>query len=961
MNSGRKLIIHLIITGMLVFSGCSAPQDKSLIKPLYLRCEYKVNPLGLEVQKPRLSWNVLAGDEKQRGLQQTAYQILVSGNKKKLLSGDGDLWNSGKVTSDQVAQVVYNGAALTSGIECWWAVRVWDNNDNASNWSEPAKWSMGLLKSDDWSAKWIGFENKMETNLPGATYWRKELVPDHPISRAVVYTSALGDYELIINGKRVGEDYFNPGWPEFRKRIYYHAYDVTGMLHQGSNLLGGILSTGWYAGYIWSAPCNYGKDPKLLVQLRIEYSDGTTQTIGTDNSWKCSYGPLLEADIQQGETYDARLEMPGWDKAGFDDSNWNTPDLIFEVKADSGVYKGQPYNRKLESSPNVTVKVQQEIKPVKMSQPKPGVYIFDLGQNIAGWARISAKGPAGTKIVMRFAGMLNPDRTLYTEYLRDARAIDTYILKGSGKDEVWEPRFTYHGFQFVEITGYPGEPDLDDITGVVCNSDVPKVGSFRCSDERVNTLYSNCVRTLLANLVDLPTGCADRAERLGWCAKGPIVYTWLYTFDMGAFLNKWMVDMADAQSLGASGSYLQVAPIWGDIESPGWSDDGVCVPYGLYKFYGDTRIIENNYKSLTTYINHIERNLTDYLRTGPGYHPTGEKFIGYGDWLAIVEDRELHSDVLNTLWNGWSVNNMAEMAEAIGRNEDALRYLQLLANMKNAFDDAYVSSDGKIKDDIQSEYALGLYFGFIRDDKIPLAVNQLVDDILSKSHTQMRPDALLKNPVIPPGHLTTGFHGTRALLPMLSKYGQNDLAYRLLLKDTYPSWLYCVKNGATSVYERWDTWMPDKGFQDSRMNSFSMPDLMASVIEWLMADVSGINSVGNGFKEILIKPNLGEGLSWAEATYKSINGTIAVNWKKSDDGSFTMQVTIPPNTKATLSVPKNGMDAVLIKESGQLVWSKKCFRGGVEGMAEASEDTDYVNFKVGSGVYDFKVVREGNK
>ena len=301
------------------------------------------------------------------------------------------------------------------------------------------------------------------------------------------------------------------------------------------------------------------------------------------------------------------------------------------------------------------------------------------------------------------------------------------------------------------------------------------------------------------------------------------------------------------------------------------------------------------------------------------------------------------------------------MAKAIGKNEDASKYMKLLVNIKNAFNDTYVSSDGKVKDDIQSEYALGLYFGFIRDEKIPLAVKQLVDDILNKSHTQMRPDALLQNPVIPPGHLTTGFHGTRALLPILSKYGQNDLAYQLLLKDTYPSWLYCVKNGATSVYERWDSWMPDKGFQDSRMNSFSMPDLMASVIEWLMADVTGIKPKDAGFKEIVIKPYPGVGLRWAEASYKSVNGTIGVNWKKSEDGSLSMQVTIPPNTKANISVPKNGMDAGLIMESGQTIWSKRNIQAKIAGITAAGEDSDYVNFDVGSGIYDFTVVREDSK
>jgi alpha-L-rhamnosidase len=775
----------LSVSIMICMVGCSgsvASKDKGGMSPSYLRCDSIIDPLGIDVQKPRLSWILKVGDEKQRGQHQTAYQILVASDKNKLSSGMGDLWDSGKVVSDWNAYVVYAGEPLTSGIECWWKVRVWDNDNHASGWSQPARWSMGLLNAEDWSAQWIGYIYKAKTDpkLPQATYWRKEINAEKKITRAMLYASALGSYVLNINGMRVGGDYFNPGWPEFRKRIFYHTYDVTSMLWNDHNSLGAILSTGWYAGYIWAGPFNYGTTPKLLVQLNVEYADGTKQTFGTDASWKVSYGPLIEADIQQGETYDARLEIPNWNLVGFDDAGWAGPDLV--MNATPVRIEKENLNVKLCAAPHPPVRRQREIKPVSMSSPQPGVYVFDLGESIAGWARLKARGPEGTKIATRFSGMLNPDGSIYTEYLREARVVDTYILKGSAQEEVWEPLFTYHGFQYVEITGYPGVPTLDAIMGVVCNSDLKRTGYFDCSDTRVNKLYKNCIDTIIANFVDLPTGCSDRAERLGWMGLGQMIYSWCYSFDMDAFLTKWMTDIVDAQSLGASGSYLQCSPSWGDVESPGWSDDGVCVPYALNRFYGNTAIIEDQYESLTTYMGHIERSLTNYLRTGPVYHssPT-EKFIGYGDWLAIVENRELHSDVLNTLWNGWSVSNMAEMAASIGKKDDALKYQRLLTNMKNAFDKAYVSADGKVRDDTQGEYALGLYFGFFQEDKIPLAVNHLVDDILNKSHTQMRQDALQKNPVIPPGHLTTGFHSSRALLPVLSRYGRNDVAYKLLL------------------------------------------------------------------------------------------------------------------------------------------------------------------------------------
>ena len=826
-------------------------------------------------------------------------------------------------------------------------------NQEITNWTsgtfDDHAWPAALVLGSMGMAPWGGVrwdEGARVWVLPPSPYLRKEFKVAKPIRRATIYATALGAYELHINGARMGEDYFNPGWQELRKRVYYHTYDVTKMLRQGDNAIGGILSDGWYSGYIWAGRDTYGNVPKLRVQLRVEYADGTRETVATDETWKLSYGPIREGDVQQGETYDARLEMPGWDRVGFDDSRWQSVAVSVVTNLVLGV------------SPSPPVRKQQEIKPVKLTQPRPGVYVFDLGQNIAGWARIKVAGKRGTKIVLRISGMLNPDGTIYTDYLREARAVDTYYLKGDGA-EVWEPSTTYHGFQYVEVTGLPGRPELGDLAGIECNSTLATTGMSECSDARVNRLYSNALWTMRDNLVDVPTGCADRAERLGWCAKTPLVKTWTYALDMGGFLSKWMVDLVDSQSLSANESgaaFMQVAPFWGDIESPGWSDDGIAVPYGLYKAYGDTGIIRKHYDAMARYIGYLQSKLVDNLRPANLRIAADTNFVGYGDWLAITQNREGNADIFNTLLNGASVKMMAEMAEAIGRTADAEAYRSVFKNMQTAFDKAYVSSQGVVRDDSQMEYALALYYGFIPTNKVSMAVSNLVNDILNKSHQQTFADALGKNPMIPPGHLTTGFHGSRALLPVLSQYGRNDVAYGLLLTDTYPAWLYPVKLGATSSWERWDGWTPDKGFQDARMNSFSMPDLMASVSEWLFCHVGGIDQRGTAFKDIVIKPYLGSGLTWARASYASIHGTIAVRWEKRGK-DLVMDVTIPANTSATVILPGKGN--ATFHESGKVLWSKGEQRKRMQGISWVRPTLHGVEVAVGSGTYRFRIEGSG--
>lgn len=1070
-----------------------------------LRCEYLETPQGIGAGNPRLSWVVTSS---QRNEQQTAYQILVASSESLLQQNQGDLWDSGKVFSRQSVHVEYQGRPLDSGTACYWKVRLWGTKTAESQWSQPANWTMGLLKEQDWqAAAWIGEEsrawgaasegyswiwssedsphamaqpaeryfrrqftvptdrqlasavmhitcdngfvlfvngkeasrsddwtkpiavdissqlqtgantlaihatninsatgligkltlqfadgepvvipfdqqfkvfkqevagwnqiefddsawpaaqalgpmgiapwgvirwpgNEPQFTLPPAPYLRHTFAITKPIRRATAYATALGCYELHLNGTKVGNDYFTPGWPEFRKRVYHQTYDVTSLLKTGDNAIGAILTDGWYSGYIWAGRDTYGTVPKLRALLRIEYEDGTLEDIGTDGSWQLAYGPIREGDVQQGETYDARREMPGWDAPGFDESNWQPVTVAKEIAIPIGV------------SPCPPVRTQGELVPVRMTEPKPGVYIFDLGQNIAGWVRIKCRGPAGTKITLRHSGMLNPDGTLYTDYLREARAIDAYYLKGTD-EETWEPSTTYHGFQYVEVTGYPGAPSLDSVRGIVCHSDLDVVGTFECSDPRVNKLYSNIVWTLRDNLVDLPTGCADRAERLGWCDHNLLFRTECYIIDVAPMIAKWMTDVQDSQTLSANGSFLQCAPIWGDQESPGWSDVGITGVYYMYKAYGDRRIIEEHYDSMARYIEHIRSDLKDYLRPFPYKFADGRTFTGYGDWLSIVFDMQ-HNEVLNNIFNGRTVGMMAEMAEAVGRTDDAARYRDLFENMKRSFNAAYVTADGQIRDKTQAQYALALDAGYYVPEKAALAVEHLAKDITENSHQQTFADALGKNPVIPPGHLTTGFHGSRALLPALSRYGRNDVAYALLLQDTYPSWLYNVKNGATTIWERWDSWTPDRGFQNPAMNSFNMPNIGASIGEWLFACVGGIDTVGAGFETIRIAPQPGDGLTYASATYHSIRGLIAVRWEKTSNG-LVLDVHIPSNCYAIVDVPIPHTNSQSITEGDTLIWNQGRQINPVEGIGSVQLVGAHVEIKIGGGTYRFRI------
>ncbi len=737
----------LLLAGTLAQSLALAGQAFAAgpgLTPVQLRCEYLVNPLGMDEQHPRLSWLV---ESSQRGQRQTAYQILVASDEGLLRKDRGDLWDTRKVAGDETTGIVYGGKALASQQRCFWKLKVWDKDGKTSAWSEPAMWSMGLLKSGDWMGQYISFPDKTPVHrfaqplfLPPARQYRKEFAAAKAIRRATLYATALGIYELYLNGGRVGDAFFAPGWSDYHQRAYYNTYDVTPLVKKGANALGAWVADGWYSGYIGFGLLTtigteaigrytYGKTPALMAQLEVEYTDGSRQRIVTDTSWKVSgAGPIQEADFLMGERYDARQETPGWSKPGFDDSKWEpairaedngrvkakfyeyrNPAAGGKVKIESReVDLGFKRPPKLEAFPGVPVRAVEEIKPVGISSPTNGVHIFNLGQNFAGVVRLKVKGPAGTEIRLRYGEMLHPDGRLMTENLRKARATDYYVLRGDPKGETYVPRFTFHGFQYVELTGYPGQPDLGTITGIVLQSDTPLASDFECSDPMVNRLFKNIVWTQRANFLDLPTDCPQRDERFGWTGDAQIyVGAATYNADVAAFYSKWLRELMESQR--PSGTFPGYAPFpfqHGWDFGTAWCDAGVICPWTIWKAYGDTRIIERCWEPMTRFIAWRKSASKEFLGVAHGNE--------WGDWLAVNEKTPI--DYIDTAYFAYSTKLMAEMAQAIGKTREAAEYRELFGKIKAAFNQKYVKPDGALALDTQTAYALALYMDLLPEN-----------------------------------------------------------------------------------------------------------------------------------------------------------------------------------------------------------------------------------------------------
>ena len=970
--------------------------------PVNLRCEYLSDPLSIDAATPRLSW---VPQSPRRGWMQSAYRVQVASSASDLAAGKADLWDSGKVKSSQTLGVRYAGAPLASGQRCFWRVQVWDEKDSAMPVSAPAFWQMGLLRQSDWRADWISAQTPRDSkveglDLPPAPFLRKTFTLNKPVARATMWVSARGIYEMRLNGAKVGDQMMAPGWTDYDKRIQYQAYDVTAQLKSGANAVGAILGDGWFSGHVgWNQMHHhYGNDVALKMQMEVRYADGTSQTIVSDGSWQGASGPLVYSDMLQGEFYDARLEQTGWDSATFDAKNWKNAVVAPEtasgpivdvtnklraamkngalavksgndiagdpayntvktlrveytldgvaktqtvpedqtlnlpgdgktgvlriVKATYGVNREAGAPALLVGSQAPAVRVTQELKPLKITQPTPGTYIFDMGQNMVGVARLKVRGAAGTKVQLRFAEMLNPDGSAYTANLRAARATDSYVCKGAGL-ETFEPRFTFHGFRYVEVTGFPGTPTLDAITGLVIGSDIEKTGTFSTSSALVNQLQSNIDWGQRGNFLSVPTDCPQRDERLGWMGDAQVfVKTATYNRDVAGFFEKWLQDVKDAQA--PDGGYPDVAPRKVDTNNgaPAWGDAGIIVPWTIYQAYGDREVIDKQWVSMGQWMDYISSVNPDGLWKN-------RRANDFGDWLSIGADTD--KELLATAYYAYDANLMARMARATNRDAEAAQYAALFEKIKAAFNAAYVSGDGVIKSDTQTAYLLALHFDLLPENLRALAVQHLADNIKAKND-----------------HLSTGFIGVGYLCPTLSDNGHNDLAYKLLLNETFPSWGFSIAQGATTIWERWDGWTPDKGFQTTAMNSFNHYSL-GSVGEWLFGSVGGIQTDPNfpGFERILIAPQPGAGLTFANATYDSVRGRIVSNWK-TEANATTYSITIPANTTARISLP--AQSANMVKESSHVA-------SEAPGVKLVRAADGIAVFEVGAGVYQFVVAK----
>ncbi|MDP4282444.1 MAG: family 78 glycoside hydrolase catalytic domain [Bacteroidota bacterium] len=904
--------LKFIISGFLLinFFTCF-----SQVKVNDLLTENLTNPLGLDIAQPRFSWKL---NSDQRNVMQTAFELRVSDNAADLSKGRNLLWDSKKISSDSSVFVTYKGPALHSGTRYFWQVKVWDDKGKVSAWSPVAFWQTAFFSANEWKAKWITQDTIRFANSEACPVFRKTFAAKKQIRSATAYITALGMYEAQINGKRLGDAFFTPGWTAYRKRIQYQIYDVTGDVKQGNNAIGVTLGNGWYTGYIgWgNHKHEYGKYTALLFQLEIKYTDGTSETIVSDESWKSSTSSIMSSEIYHGETIDNRNEKTGWTLPEYNDSKWIPVNILPAPKADLIAMYNEP------------VRKHEQFKPVKIFKTPAGEQVIDFGQNLVGFVNVKLSGKAGDTITIRHAEILDKDGNFYTKNLRAAKATDTYILKGQGV-ETFEPHFTFHGFRYIKIEGVQGEINRDNFTAMALYSDMHPTGTFTSSDSLINQLQHNIQWGQRGNFLDVPTDCPQRDERLGWTGDAQAFSrTATFNMDVHNFFVKWLKDLALDQL--PNGSVPHVIPNVlgkGSAGSTGWADVATIVPMNMYLAYGDRRILVQQYNSMKAWVDYMTSQSKDNL-WNTGYH--------FGDWLfyspsvddagrAAVTDKYL---IAQCFW-AHSTQLLIDAATILGKTEDISHYTALLHSIKDAFNHEYVTPGGRLVSGTQTAYVLALEFDMLPENLRSQAVDRLVQDIDDYDN-----------------HLTTGFLGTPYLCHVLSRFGKAELAYQLLLQKTYPSWLYPVTKGATTIWERWDGIKPDGTLQTPGMNSFNHY-AYGAIGDWMYRVVAGINTETNGagYKKIRIQPYIEKELTNASASLMTNYGKVSSDWKTLN-GKLILTVEIPANTTASIFIPaKNPGD---ITESGKPLNAAKdlLFKEKVPG---------FVVVTTGSGKYQFTV------
>ncbi len=915
----KKISATLLAIVISVFTAFTQISVKNLL------CENLSNPIGLDIKEPRFSWQLVSD---KRNAMQTAYEI-------KVILGKTTVWNSGKILSDQSVFVSYNGTPLQSDKKYNWQVRVWDNEGKISAWSEAASFQVALLNASDWKARWIEANFIEDSINRPAQYFRKQFSINLPAGRqgkkivsATAYITSHGMYVAQINGKRVGDAYLTPGWTSYNKRLQYQVYDVTSMLNSGKNAVGVMLGNGWYRGFLaWGDNKNiYGRKLGLLFQMNITYSDGSTDMVYSNENWKSSTGSIRFAEIYHGETIDARGEKNGWSSSNYNDSSW------------SGVNVRNYSNDNLLATYNEPVKKHETFKPLKIFKTPAGEQVIDFGQNLVGWVMVKAKGSAGTKIIIQHAEVLDRKGNFYIENLRAAKATATYILKGSsntppsggdGGYESFEPHFTFYGFRYIKVTGYPGELKPEDFTAVALYSDMKPTGTFTSSNALINQLQHNIQWGQKGNFLDVPTDCPQRDERLGWTGDAQAFSrTAAFNFGVNNFFAKWLRDLETDQY--ASGAVPHVIPnVLGSNEggSAGWSDAATIIPWNMWLAYGDKKILENQFNSMKAWVGFMEKNSKDNLWNS-GFH--------FGDWLFFrpFDDNDGRSAVTDKYmiaqcFFAHSTQLVINAAKVLNKKDDEEKYSLLLKKIKEAFMKEYITANGRLVSGTQTAYVLALNF-----------------DMLPESIRKQTAEKLFQNIKNYGTHLTTGFLGTPYLCHVLTRFGYTDLAYELLLQETYPSWLYPVKMGATTIWERWNGIRPDSTFEPASMNSFNHY-AYGAIGDWMYRVVAGLDTDedGPGYKKITIKPHIGKGLTNATATVQTYYGELSSSWK-TENGTMVLHVIIPANTTATIYIPSK--DAGLVWESGKLI-------AEIKDAKVSKSENGYVKVNIGSGDYKFIV------
>lgn len=809
-----------------------------------------VNPLGFHDPTPLFSWKLPQGVKKQ-----TAYRIEAKAGQNQ--------WDTGWVKSEQSTFVPYGGEPFGSREQVEWRVRFCDENGTDSGWSTPAHFELGLLSSKDWKAEWIRPQEKSDPSKESVSWLRRSFSMEKKVARARLYVTARGLFELSLNGARVGADHFANGWTSYHKRLDTLTYDVTGQLLSGNNRIEALLGKGWYAGQLFSGKARYGQQPELLLQLEITFEDGSRQAIVSDGKWEgTSDGPVLSSGLYDGEVYDARKAVTGWAPVVA------TPDLG---------------SAQLLPKPLLPIREMQTLAVRTITEPEPGRFVFDLGQNMVGWARIKVPLEKDSTVTIRFAEMLKANGALYTENYREAKSTDTYTAAKKGIIE-WQPHFTYHGFRYVELSGLPkgAKPQKEWVRGVVLHSDLNPTGKFESSHEKLNRLQSCIVWGLRGNFLAVPTDCPQRNERLGWTGDAQVFCpTAMFNYDCLAFWKSWLTSMRDDQM--ADGRIPTVVPdVFRWKDSPGWMDAATIIPWEIYVRTGDRSVLAENFPMMEKLVGWYRSQSVNSLIP---------KTESYGDWLqpyAKQREGDTPSPLIATAFYARSTQILADAAAALQREQDAKRYGEEADAVKQAFFEHYFDANGKLQNapETQTGYVLAIAFDLIPKETKPKAVENLARLVHEAD-----------------GHLRTGFLGTPLIARALDGAGRPGLAYELLFQETYPSWFYPINQGATTMWERWNSYTRDKGFGDASMNSFNHY-AYGAIGQWMYERVAGLapDPACPGYKHFFVRPLAGKQLGWARAELETPYGKAVSAWHK-HDGKLVMDVEVPPNTTATIEFP----------------------------------------------------------